>query len=120
MTNSILLAACAVVLAVPGKALGAQQLSRMRVGLPERAAAALAAPAVVTVSVAAAKRRPKRWPYVLGGAVVGAVGMGFWIAYGVAHTDDAMVFPPLVVAELAVGAGVGALGGLMISDIVHQ
>jgi hypothetical protein len=97
MTNSILLAACAVVLAVPGKALGAQQLSGMRVGLPERAAAALAAPAVVTV-----------------------VGMGFWIAYGVAHTDDAMVFPPLVVAELAVGAGVGALGGLMISDIVHQ
>jgi hypothetical protein len=44
---------------------------------------------------------------------------GVWLAHRAARTDDAMVFPGYVVAAVGAGAAMGALGGLIVSVVVH-
>ena len=118
MTNPWLLVVCAMLAALPGTALGAQQLSAMRVGLTAPPVRRLDSSSAPSVAASSSVHRPRRWPYVVGGAVVGAAAGGIWLARQVARTDDAMVFPLFAAVPVALGSGLGALGGLTISVIV--
>jgi hypothetical protein len=118
MTKSLSLVACALLAALPGTTLGAQQLSAMRVGMTTPTVTTLDVRRTVTVAAPSSVHRPMRWPYVLGGAVLGAAAGGLWVARQVARNDDAMPFPLIIAAPIALGAGVGALGGLTVSVIV--
>ena len=119
MTTSLQLVVCALLVAVPGTALGAQQLSAMRVGVTTPTMTTLGVRSTVTVPAASSAHRPMRWPYVVGGAVLGAAAGGVWVARQVARNDDAMPFPLIIAAPIVVGAGVGALGGLTVSAIIE-
>ena len=99
--------------------LSAQQLADACVGLGTQSAASYDAHAIVPPLVARSAQGPKRWPYVVGGALVGAVAGGTWIVHRVAHTDDAMGVPVYAVGVMAAGTGLGALGGLIVSAIVQ-
>lgn len=99
--------------------LSAQSLATVQVALvhPAAAAAPFRAPALAIPRSVAGE--PRRWPYVVSGAVVGGVAGGVWLARRAARTDDAMVFPGYVVGAVAAGAALGALGGLIVSVVVH-
>ena len=99
--------------------LGAQQLAAARVGLAHPSQQ-LARPASAPHLSSPRSARPiRRWPYVASGAVIGgAVGAGLMIRQ-IARTDDAMGGEVFVVGATAAGAGLGALGGLIVSVIVR-
>lgn len=105
--------------------LGAQQLADARVTLrpmvvPSPGAQLVAPIGLATTIGAFNPRTPHRWPYVVGGAVLGAIAGGVSLAARVKRTDDGMVFPMYMAGATATGAGLGALGGLIVSSIVRQ
>ena len=110
---------CSVVACLAAGRLSGQSLAAARVGLvtPSADSAAFRAPVIPVPR--SANGEPRRWPYVVGGAVVGGAVGGVWLAHRAARTDDAMVFPGYVVGAVAAGAAVGALGGLIVSVVVH-
>src|SRR5690242_8111513 len=105
--------------------LPAQQLQRTQSGVtraaqspPTRAALTLVPLAVPSAPPA---RPVRRWPFIVGGAVVGSAGAAVWLARGVKWDDDGMIFPVVpVAAVVTAGAGVGALGGWTVSTIVRR
>ena len=98
-----------------GATLRAQSLEASPTTL-HRAVAERARPGQVFLRIAASEaRRPRRWPYVIGGAVLGAAGAGIWLGHAVNQSNDQMVFPQFVIGIVGIGAGVGALGGLIVS-----
>ena len=113
-----LLICSAVVFLAPAQ-LPAQRLAVARVALPSPpvVSASLRAPSIAVPRSAVGE--PRRWPYVVGGAVVGGAAGGLWLAQRAARTDDAMVFPVYVVGAVGAGAALGALGGLIVSVVVH-
>ena len=68
------------------------------------------------------RARPvRRWPFILGGAVVGSVGAGIWLARGAKWDDDGMILPVVpIAAVVTAGAGIGALGGWGASAIIRR
>jgi hypothetical protein len=111
-----MLGAGALLVAVP---LAAQDLASTRVGVSHTDVAPDSIPlAALHVAEAAARSHPL-WPFVVGGAAAGATAAGLVMANGIRHTDDAMVFPQVVVAFVAVGAAVGALGGWIVGAAVR-
>jgi hypothetical protein len=56
---------------------------------------------------------PPRWPFILGGALVGGVVAGAWYAHEVAKSDDPIVdySAPVIGIGIAGGAVVGWLTG---------
>ena len=113
MPRSLLLLAVGVLLAVPP--LRAQTLAAAQVGIAP-VAATTGAPRTLALHVEASPAGGHaRWPFVLGGAVVGAAATGLVVANQIRHTDDAMVFPQYVVVVVGAGAGVGALLGWAVS-----
>jgi len=63
---------------------------------------------------------PLRWPFVVGGALVGGVTAAVIVAHSVQSTDDAMIFPIVSVgAFLAVGMVAGASVGWLVSELVR-
>ena len=95
--------------------LHAQQLASGQVGIARPVAVRTAR----SVTLAPMSRgRPRRWPYVVGGAVVGGVAGGLWLARQAAKTDDAVEVPVVAIGAVAGGAALGALGGLIVSVIV--
>lgn len=99
--------------------LPAQSLASARVGLAQRLAVSVAPRAAPVFVIPAAGTGPRRWPYVVVGALVGGAAGGVWVARRAARTDDAMVFPSYVAVAVAGGAAVGALGGLIVSVAIH-
>jgi hypothetical protein len=106
--------ACLVAGRLPG-----QSLATAQVGLVQPSAGPVVVRTPTIVNLRAAGDRPRRWPYVVGGAVVGGAVGGVWLAHRAARTDDAMVFPIYGVGAVAAGAALGALGGLIVSVVVH-
>ena len=115
LSRSISLAA-GVLLAV--SPLRAQTLASARVGIAPLPATASAPRTLVLHVEAPAARGHARWPFVLGGAVVGAAATGLVVANQIRHTDDAMVFPQYVAVLVGAGAGVGALLGWAVSAAI--
>ena len=113
MPRSLLLLAVGVLLA--GPPLRAQTLASAQVGIARMPAASGAPHTLVLHVEAPPAGRRARWPFVLGGAVVGAAATGLVVANQIRHTDDAMVFPQYVVVVVGAGAGVGALLGWAVS-----
>ena len=99
--------------------LQAQALASMRIGITREASATGGSPRAAFRVAQAESRRHQRWPFVLGGAVVGATAAGLVLANGIRQTDDAMVFPQYVAAFIGVGAGIGALGGWAVSAVIR-
>ena len=116
LSQSLLVLAASALLAAPP--LRAQALAAARVGIAPRAAATTARPRVILAVDAPSAPRHARWPYVLGGAAVGAGVTGLVLANQIRHTDDGMVFPQYVVVAVGAGAGVGALLGWAVSAAI--
>jgi hypothetical protein len=95
----------------------AQQLGALQAGV-HRPESGLSYPAdPVHFDVAEGSREVPRWPFVLGGALVGGAAAGGWYAYESSKTDDATInfFGPFVAA----GTVAGALVGLIVCEIVR-
>jgi hypothetical protein len=109
-----LLALLLVALPLQAQRLESAQRGVSRASLP-------AVPLVATRSVPAAGRvrSVSRWPFVLGGAVVGTGVAGALIAREIARSDDGMILPVVPIAGVVIaGAGVGALGGWAVSAVI--
>jgi len=96
----------------------AQRITAARVGVaevePALDGARLAQPLGVTVAESPA---PSRWPYVIGGALLGGIATGAWLAYQLSKDDDPMM--TFAVPVVGIGAAVGALTGLLVSQVVR-
>ena len=115
MRQSLLLCIFGAAACLATGQLHAQQIASAQVGIV-RPVGALVPHAVTLPPMVRA--RPRRWPYVVAGAVVGGVAGGVWVVHEVSKTDDAMFVPVVAVGAVAAGAAVGALGGLIVSVIV--
>ena len=104
--------------------LGAQQLERAQRGVRRASSAQIAITTMPGISAADRRRPVPRWPFIVGGAVVGSAVGGALIAREIARGDnDGMVLPVVPIAgAVGAGAGVGMLGGWAISAVVraHQ
>jgi len=104
--------------------LPAQQLQRSQSGVTRATQSPLTLAALTRVpsAVSAPPARPvRRWPFIVGGAVVGSAGAGLWLARGVKWDNDGMIFPVVpVAAVVTAGAGIGALGGWAVSTLVRR
>jgi hypothetical protein len=101
--------------------LPAQQLEHAHSGVT-RAAQPLPTLAALSWAPSVHPARPvRRWPFILGGAVVGSAGAGVWLARSVKWDDDGMILPVVPIAAIVTaGAGIGALGGWAVSAIVGR
>jgi hypothetical protein len=105
------------VVAAPAPA-GAQRLDAARVGVSVSDAGFLNAPAAAPLHlVPAAQDLPPRWPFVLGGALIGGVAAGAWYAHEVSKNDDVMF--DLSLPVVAIGIGAGAFTGFLVGEIVR-
>ena len=102
-----------------GGRLSAQSLATAHVGLALPSAAPAPFRTLGPAVGHSAAEGPRRWPYVVSGAVVGGAAGGVLLAHRAARTDDAMVFPVYAVGAVTAGAALGALGGLIVSVVVH-
>jgi hypothetical protein len=113
---SVLLALLIAALPLPAQRLESAQRGVARASVPP-------VPCTVTRSVPSAGRANSlpRWPFILGGAVVGAGVAGMLIGREVARSDDGMILPVVPLAGIVVaGAGVGALGGWTVSAVIRH
>jgi hypothetical protein len=118
LTKSLLVAVAGALLAATS--LAAQDLASAHVGVA-RVLTATDRPlrASYQIEEALATQRP-RWPFILGGAVIGAAAASFALTNALRLTDDAMIVPPqFIVGVVGVGAGIGALGGRAVSAVVQ-
>ena len=100
--------------------LEAQHLATMRVGVGQ-AAPAVSSPHVAPRLALTVTRPPRRWPYIVTGAVLGAATTAVVFAGMIEQSGDPPVglSPALVAIVVGSGATVGALGGWAISSIVR-
>jgi len=110
------LALLLIALPLPAQRLESAQRGVSRASLPP-------VPFTATQSVPSAGRAHSvpRWPFVLGGTVVGAGVAGALIAREIARSDDGMVLPIVpIAAGVVAGAGVGALSGWAVSAVIRR
>jgi hypothetical protein len=100
--------------------LRAQQLARAQRGAHPASSAPMAITAMGGIVAVGRSRPVPRWPFLVGGAVVGSAVGGALIARQIARSDDGMILPVVPIAGAVVaGAGVGMLGGWAISAVVR-
>ena len=100
------------------ESLFAQQLTALRAGAHHVESAPSYRADLVHLDVAEGSRAlVPRWPFVLGGALIGGVVAGGWYAYEVSKSDDPML--DLSGPVIAIGTAAGALTGLIVAEIVR-
>lgn len=67
--------------------------------------------------VTSAEALPSRWPFVLGGALIGGVTAGVWYGHEVAKSEDPMI--DLSLPVVGIGIGAGAFAGFLVGEIVR-
>ena len=95
---------------------GAQQLDALPTCARWFAAGGQAALAPHAVDAAFAK--PRRWPFILAGGILGGAIAGAWYAHEAAASGDPMF--DLSEPVVGIGVGVGALAGLILSEVVRD
>jgi hypothetical protein len=101
--------------------LQAQQLDRTQSGVTRATQPQLTLVTRTAKAAAPRERSVRRWPFIVGGAVMGSVGAGVWLARGVKWDDDGMALPVVpIAAVLTAGAGIGAIGGWTVSAVVGR
>jgi hypothetical protein len=70
-----------------------------------------------SISAPEVRQPTPRWPFILGGALVGGVVAGGWYAHEVAKSDDPII--DLSGPVIAIGVGAGALVGWVTGEIVR-
>src|SRR5689334_17513126 len=106
----------AIVLVIPRVTAG-QQLSALRAGVALSRVKLDAPLAPLAHAQVSTDEAPARWPFVLGGALIGGVAAGAWYAYEVSKNDDPMI--DLSVPVVGIGIAAGALTGLIVSQVVR-
>jgi len=107
-----ILGALAMVAATP---LAAQEFVVTRLAIAP-VAAPISAPSTAAMQVSDAAAGPRhRWPYVVGGAAVGAIAGGLLLANRIGHEQDPRLVPRHAIVYIGLGAGLGALGGWALS-----
>jgi hypothetical protein len=105
-------------LSVGPAAATAQRLVALRAGVAGVKQSADAVRLITPLHVVeSASAPPSRWPFVLGGALIGGVAAGAWYAHEVAKNDDPMI--DLSLPVVGIGTGVGAFAGFLVGEVVR-
>ena len=115
--KTLALALVACLAAVP-RSISAQELAALQVGVHRAESVPSYNADLVHLDIAEGSRElAPRWPFVLGGALIGGVAAGGWYAYEVSKSDDPML--DLSGPVIAIGTAAGALTGLIVAEIVR-
>ena len=112
---ALALVAC---LAAAPESIFAQQLTALRAGAHRTESVPSYRSDLVPLEIAeSSKQLVPRWPFVLGGALIGGAAAGGWYAYQVSKSDDPML--DLSGPVIAIGTVGGALVGLIVAEVVR-
>ena len=118
MRRTLLALALVACFAAVPQPICAQQLNALRAGVHQPESVPSHRVDVVHLDIAESpKKLVPRWPFVLGGALIGGVAAGGWYAYEVSKSDDPMI--DLSGAVITIGTLGGALVGLIVAEVVR-